>query len=73
MVAILHEELKERNVQAVKKIFRYLKGITDISMWYPRKDSFTLNTYSYADWSGSVYHIKITSGGAFFLGESLVA
>jgi hypothetical protein len=68
MVARFHEEPKESHVQAVKIIFRYLKGTIDLGLWYPSKDSFTLKAYSYADWEGSVDDRKSTSGGAFFLG-----
>jgi hypothetical protein len=63
---------KESHVQAVKRIFRYLKGTIDIGL-YPRNDSFTLKAYSNVDWVGSVDDRKSTSGGALFLGESLVA
>jgi hypothetical protein len=50
-----------------------LKGTIDLGLWYPSKDSFTLKAYSDVDWAGSVDDRKSTSGGAFFLGESLVA
>jgi hypothetical protein len=56
----------------VKIIFRYLKGTIDLGLWYPSKDSFSLKAYSDADWAGCVDDSKSTSGGAFFLGESLV-
>jgi hypothetical protein len=73
MVAIFQTTPKESHVQAVKIIFRYLKGTIDLGLWYPSKDSFTLKSYLYADWVGCVDDIKNTSGGAFFLVESLVA
>jgi hypothetical protein len=73
MVPIFQETPKESHVQAVKRIFKYLKGTIDIGLWYPRKDSFTLKAYSDADWAGIVDARKSTSGGALFLGESLVA
>jgi hypothetical protein len=57
----------------VKRIVRYLKGTIDLSLWYSRKDSFTLKAYLDADWVGCVYERKITSGRALFLVESLVA
>jgi hypothetical protein len=63
----------ERHVQAVKRIFRYLKGTIYLGLWYPSKNSFSLRAYSYADWAGCVDDRKSTSGGSFFLGESLVA
>jgi hypothetical protein len=73
MVARFQTTPKESHVQAVKIIFRYLKGTIDLGLWYPSKDSFTLKAYSDADWEGCVDDRKSTSGGAFFLGESLVA
>ena len=73
MVARFQEAPKESHVQAVKIIFRYLKGTIDLGLWYPSKDSFTLKAYSDADWAGYVDDKKSTSGGALFLGESLVA
>jgi hypothetical protein len=69
MVARFQAALKESHVQTVKTIFKYLKGTIDLGLWYPSKDSFTLKAYSDADWAGSVYDRKSTSGGAFFLGE----
>jgi len=69
MVARFQEEPKESHVQAVKRIFRYLKGTIDLSLWYPSKDSFTLKAYSDDDWARSIDYRKSTSGGAFFLGE----
>jgi hypothetical protein len=60
-------------VQAVKRIFKYLKGALDFDLWYPRGKYFTLVAYTYADWVGSVDDKKSTSGGAFFLENSLVS
>ena len=45
----------------------------DLGLWYQSKDSFSLRSYSYVDWVGCIDDRKITSGGAFFLGESLVS
>jgi hypothetical protein len=73
MVARFQAEPKESHVQAVKRIFRYLKGTIDLGLWYPSKHSFTLKEYSDVDWVGSIDDKKSMSGGAFFLGESLVA
>jgi hypothetical protein len=73
MVARFQAAPKESHVQAMKIIFRYLKGTIDIGLWYPSNNSFSLMAYSNADWEGCVDDRKITSGGEFFLGESLVA
>ena len=73
MVARFQSAPKENHVQAVKRIFRYLKGTINLGLWYPRKKSFSLRAYSDADWVGCVDDRKSTSGGAFFLGKSLVS
>ena len=73
MVARFQAAPKESHVQAVKRIFRYLKGTIHLGLWYPSKNSFSLKSYSDADWDGCVDDGKSTSGGAFFLGESLVS
>jgi hypothetical protein len=54
-------------------IFRYLKGTLDFGLWYPIGKTFTLINYIDADWAGNVDDKKSTSGGAFFLGNSLVS
>jgi hypothetical protein len=60
-------------LQAVKRIFRYLKEIMTYGLWYPRNQNPQLTAYSDADWANCVDERKSTSGGAFFLGDSLVA
>ena len=42
-------------------------------LWYPRNQNFQLNAYLDADWVNCLDERKSTSGGAFFLGDSLVA
>ena len=73
MVARFQDAPKESHVQAVKRIFRYLKGTIGLGLWYPSKNTFSLKAYSDADCVGCVDYRKSTSGGAFFLGESLVS
>jgi hypothetical protein len=41
-------------------------------LWYPRNQSLQLTAYSDADWANCIDERKRTSGGAFFLGNSLV-
>jgi hypothetical protein len=64
---------KQSHFQAVKRIFRYLKETMAYGLWYPRNQNLQLTAYSDADWANCVDERKITSGGAFFLGDSLVA
>ena len=64
---------KESHLNAVKRIFRYLKGTIDIGLWYPKCDNFELICYSDADFDGCKIDRKITSGTCHFLGHSLVS
>ena len=62
MVAIFQAAPKESHVQAVKRIFRYLKGTIDLGLWYPSKNTFSLKAYSDAYGAGCVDDRKSTSG-----------
>jgi hypothetical protein len=42
-------------------------------LWYPKNQNFQLSVYLDVDWANCMDERKITSGGAFFLGYSLVA
>jgi hypothetical protein len=64
---------KQSHLLVVKRIFRYLKGTMDYGLWYPRNQNFQLSVYSDIDWANYVDERKSTSGGAFFLGDSLVS
>jgi hypothetical protein len=64
---------KESHLQAVKRIFRYLKGTTDLGLWYPKGHELTLIAYTDADWAGDIDDRKSTSGAAFYLGDCLVS
>jgi hypothetical protein len=73
MVGRYQSAPKQIHLVAVKRIFKYLKGTMNYGLWYPRNQNFQLTAYSYADWANCVDERKSTSGGAFFLGESLVS
>jgi hypothetical protein len=57
----------------VKRIFIYFKGTMNYDLWYPRNQNFQLSVYSNVDWANCMDERKNMSGGAFFLGDSLVA
>ena len=42
-------------------------------LWYPRNHNLQLTAYSDVDWENCLDEIKSTSGGAFSLGDYLVA
>ena len=73
MVGRYQSAPKQSHLHAVKRIFRYLKETMTYGLWYPRNQNFQLTAYSDADWANCVDERKRTSGGAFFLGDSLVA
>ena len=73
MVGIFQYAPKQSHLVAVKRIFKYLKGTMTHGLWYPRNQSLQLSTYSDVDWEKILDERKSTSGGAFLLGDSLVA
>jgi hypothetical protein len=73
MVGRYQSAPKQSHLLAVKRIFRYLKETMTYGLWYPKNQNFQLTAYSDADWANCVDERKSTNGGAFFLGDSLVA
>ncbi|KAI3715360.1 hypothetical protein L6452_22340 [Arctium lappa] len=64
---------KESHLAAVKRIFIYLKGTANLSLWYPKDTGFQLTAYSDADHAGCMLDRKSTSGHVQFLGDKLVS
>nr|GEY50285.1 copia protein [Tanacetum cinerariifolium] len=63
----------EKHLKEVKRIFRYLRGIVNTSLWYLKDYGFELTGFLDADYAGCKDTFKSTSGGAQFLGEKLVS
>ena len=63
---------KESHLTAVKRIFRYLVGTTDLGLWYRKGSSFDLVAYCDADYVGDKVERKSTSGSCQFLGQALI-
>ncbi|GKC38084.1 putative ribonuclease H-like domain-containing protein [Tanacetum coccineum] len=61
------------NLNAVKKIFKYLKGQPKLGLWYPRDSPFVLEAYSDSDYAGAHGDRKSTTGGCQFLGKRLIS
>jgi hypothetical protein len=57
----------------VKRIFRYLKGIEEFGLWYPKGKDLSLIAYTDADWAGCIDDRRSISGATFYLGECLVS
>nr|GEX65875.1 ribonuclease H-like domain-containing protein [Tanacetum cinerariifolium] len=64
---------KTSHLQAVKRIFRYLKGQSKLGLWYPKVSSFDLEAYSDSDYTGANLDKKSTTGGCQFLGRRLIS
>nr|GEW13445.1 hypothetical protein [Tanacetum cinerariifolium] len=64
---------KTSHIQAVKRIFRYLKGQPKLGLWYPKVSSFDLESYSDSDYAGANLDRKSTTGGCQFLGRRLIS
>ncbi|GJU26909.1 putative ribonuclease H-like domain-containing protein [Tanacetum coccineum] len=61
------------NLEAVKKIFKYLKGQPKLGLWYPRESPFVLEAYSDSDYARANKDRKSTTGGCQFLGRRLIS
>nr|GFC48158.1 uncharacterized mitochondrial protein AtMg00810-like [Tanacetum cinerariifolium] len=63
---------KTSHLQAVKMIFRYLKGQLKLGLWYPKESAFDLEAYSDSDYAGANLDRKSTTGGCQFFGRRLI-
>ncbi|GJW05726.1 putative ribonuclease H-like domain-containing protein [Tanacetum coccineum] len=64
---------KTSYLNAVKRIFRYLKGKPNLGLWYPRVSPFDLEAYSDNDYAGANLDRKSTTRGCQFLGRRLIS
>ncbi|GJV93308.1 putative ribonuclease H-like domain-containing protein [Tanacetum coccineum] len=53
---------KTSHLNAVKRIFKYLKGKPNLGLWYPRESPFDLEAFSDSDYGGSNLDRKSTTG-----------
>nr|GFB52506.1 hypothetical protein [Tanacetum cinerariifolium] len=51
---------KTSHLHAVKRIFRYLKGLPKLGIWYPKDLPFELEAYSDSDYAGASLDRKYT-------------
>nr|GEU65867.1 uncharacterized mitochondrial protein AtMg00810-like [Tanacetum cinerariifolium] len=64
---------KVSHLNAVKRIFRYLKGKPYFGLWYPKDSPFDLVAYLDSDYAGASLDRKSTTGGCQFLGCRLIS
>ncbi|GJY56169.1 retrovirus-related pol polyprotein from transposon TNT 1-94 [Tanacetum coccineum] len=73
LCARYQEKPTEKHLQAVKQIFRYLKGTINMGLWYSKNTDMYLIAYVDADHAGCQDTRRSTSGSAQFLGDKLVS
>ncbi|GJY60032.1 putative ribonuclease H-like domain-containing protein [Tanacetum coccineum] len=64
---------KVSHLQAVKWIFRYLKGQSKLGLWYPRDSPYNLEVFSDSDYAGASLDMKSTTRGCQFLSKRLIS
>ncbi|GJW65560.1 retrovirus-related pol polyprotein from transposon TNT 1-94 [Tanacetum coccineum] len=63
----------KKNLEALKWVFRYLRGTIHWGLWYPKDTAMALTSYADADHAGCQDTQKSTSESAQFLGDKLVS
>nr|GEX57087.1 hypothetical protein [Tanacetum cinerariifolium] len=62
---------KTSHLQAVKRIFRYIKGQPKLGVWYPKVSSFDLKAYLDSDYAGANLNRTFTTGATLVKGRLL--
>ncbi|GJS43287.1 putative ribonuclease H-like domain-containing protein [Tanacetum coccineum] len=63
----------EKHLNAVKRIFRYIKGTVNQGLWYPKDSSIALIAFVDADHVGCQDTRRSTSSSMQFLGDRLIS
>ncbi|GJR71879.1 putative ribonuclease H-like domain-containing protein [Tanacetum coccineum] len=64
---------KASHLNAVKRIFKYLKHQPKLGLWYPRDSPFELQAFLNSDYGGASLDRKSTTDGCQFLGRRLIS
>nr|KYP76723.1 Copia protein [Cajanus cajan] len=64
---------KKSHMKSVKRFLKYLRGTTNVGLWYPKGVSLSLIGYSDSDYAGCRLDRKSTSGTCHLLGSALVS
>ncbi|GJU43536.1 retrovirus-related pol polyprotein from transposon TNT 1-94, partial [Tanacetum coccineum] len=63
----------EKHLHAVKRIFKYLRGIVNQGLWYPKDSSIALTDFADADHAGCQDTRQSTSGSMRLLGDRILS
>nr|GEZ44604.1 retrovirus-related Pol polyprotein from transposon TNT 1-94 [Tanacetum cinerariifolium] len=61
----------KKHLEALKRVFRYLKGTINWDLWYPKDTAMALTAYADADHAGCQDTRRSTLGSAQFLSDKL--
>ncbi|GJZ65747.1 retrovirus-related pol polyprotein from transposon TNT 1-94 [Tanacetum coccineum] len=73
LCARFQEAPKTSHLEAVKRIFRYIKGTTHLGLWYPKGTGIETIVYADSDHAGDYVDRKSTSGICTFVGCCLTS
>ncbi|GKB82379.1 hypothetical protein Tco_0949274 [Tanacetum coccineum] len=73
LCARFQEAPKTSHLEAVKHIFRYIKGTTHLGLWYPKGTGIETIVYAGSDHAGDYVDRKRTSGICTFVGCCLTS
>ncbi|GJR56383.1 retrovirus-related pol polyprotein from transposon TNT 1-94 [Tanacetum coccineum] len=63
----------KKHLEALKRVFRYLRGTINWGLWYPKDTAMALTAYADADHAGCQDTRRSTLGSAQFLRDKLVS
>ncbi|WJX50151.1 hypothetical protein P8452_36497 [Trifolium repens] len=73
LCARFQSDPREPHLTVVKRIFRYLKGTTNLGLLYKKSLDSKLVGFCDADYAGDKIERKSTSGNCQFIGENLIS
>ncbi|KAL6315072.1 hypothetical protein AAG906_030925 [Vitis piasezkii] len=59
------------HMRVAKRVLKYVKGTTNLGIWYLKTGGVKLDDYVDSDWAGSVDDMKSTSGYVFTIGSGV--
>ena len=72
-VSKFNSKPSEAHFTAVKRIFRYLRGTSDLTLRYQRQEDGSLVGYSDADWAGDCDDRRSTTGNVFLMAGGAIS
>ncbi|GJW85581.1 hypothetical protein Tco_0158726 [Tanacetum coccineum] len=73
LCALFYENPKTTHLEAVKRIFRYIRGTIHLGLWYPKGTGIETIVYADYDHAGDYVDCKSTSGVCTFMGCCLTS